>query len=252
MLSNETLVAEPALHAVAGATSGGPPSAVVAPRPGDADYQLGREQLTAGRFDIARQALERAGALEHPAALYELAGLHAAGKGVPRDESKAFELALRAARHGWPDAMWDVADRYGAGRGVGRDLLASCVWLLRVRDQSGSEQLAAQAVQVLPYMEHTLTLVQQATCHKHAEVWPPEGSEVSMADAIQPIATPAPRQRCVTKIGKKGKKTKVCKAVGGSKAKAVKAGKTGKAGKKAASGKKTSAAKKPAKKTVKH
>lgn len=251
VLTNESLVAAPVLAAAAAASvpaqapafAPAPvptpaPVVLAADLPGAADYQRGTELVQAGQFEAARTLLERAAALNHPAASHALAGLYAAGQGVPADPARAFELALRSARLGWPAAMWDVADSYGAGRGVTRDLLASCVWMLRVRDHSGDDKLIEQATQVLPYMERALTLVQMATCHKHGSIWPPEETEATMADAIQPVPSPAARERCVTKVGKKGKKTRVCKAVrssAGKGAKAVKGGKAAKAGKSAGS-----------------
>lgn len=238
VLTNESLVAAPVLAAAASVPAPAPtpaPAVLATNLPGAADYLRGTELVQAGQFEDARTLLERAAALNHPAAPHALAGLYTAGRGVPADPARAFELALRSARLGWPAAMWDVADSYGAGRGVTRDLLASCVWMLRVRDHSGDDKLIEQATQVLPYMERALTLVQLATCHKHGSIWPPEATEATMADAIQPVPSPAVRERCVTKVGKKGKKTRVCKAVrssAGKGAKAVKGGKAAKAGKK--------------------
>jgi hypothetical protein len=246
VLTNESLVAAPLPPSPASASAPAPgpaPVVLAATLPGAADYQRGTELVQAGQFAAARTLLERAAALNHPAAPHALAGLYAAGQGVPANPARAFELALRSAHLGWPAAMWDVADSYGAGRGVTRDLLASCVWMLRVRDHSGDDKLIEQATQVLPYMERALTLVQMATCHKHGSIWPPEETEAGMADAIQPVPSPAVRERCVTKVGKKGKKTKVCKAVRVSgKGKAGKSAKAGKAGK-AAAGKKGKAVK---------
>lgn len=80
---------------------------------GGAAYMAGNYKLAAKKF------MEVADKNDHRA-MYALGSMYAAGRGVPRDYRKAFELFSRAARYGRVDARYKLGIMYQEGLGVAR------------------------------------------------------------------------------------------------------------------------------------
>lgn len=84
-------------------------------------FEEGGEAYKAGDYELAaKKFLEIADQDDHRA-MYALGSMYAAGKGVPRDYAKAFELFTRAARYGRIDARYKLGILYQEGLGIKRN-----------------------------------------------------------------------------------------------------------------------------------
>ncbi len=100
----------------------------LAGRAASADFAAGLEAYDAG--DLATAVAEwRAAATQDPEAQLALAGLYAAGEGVPEDPAEAARLYRLAAERGHPVAQLNLGELYITGRGVQRDLKQAYFWL---------------------------------------------------------------------------------------------------------------------------
>lgn len=81
---------------------------------GGAAYKAGDYELAAKKF------MEVADKNDHRA-MYALGSMYAAGRGVQRDFTKAFELFRRAARYGRLDARYKLGIMYQEGLGIKKD-----------------------------------------------------------------------------------------------------------------------------------
>lgn len=81
---------------------------------GGTAYKAGDYELAAKKF------MEVADKNDHRA-MFALGSMYAAGKGVPRDYRKAFELFSRAARYGRLDARYKLGILYQEGLGTGKN-----------------------------------------------------------------------------------------------------------------------------------
>jgi TPR repeat protein len=80
------------------------------------DYKLALGEFTA---DAQRS---------DPEAMFLLGNMYAAGEGVARDDTRAFEWIEKAAQAGYPPAQGTLARFYAGGRGVARDNNKSVEW----------------------------------------------------------------------------------------------------------------------------
>lgn len=122
--------------------------------------------------DIARknpEVSEEAGAAYEQGLRYEL------GRGVAKDDRKAFEAYERAAGLGMPQACHNLANAYAAGRGVTQNTDEAKRWYGRAADQGLAESRYALAVILIegPETQRDLTrgaaLLEQAADQKLAE-----------------------------------------------------------------------------------
>jgi uncharacterized protein len=95
--------------------------------------------------DPARAAnwYQKAAAAGHPAAENNLSILYAKGKGVPRDLSRALDLAKRSAEHGNPNAYWGLFHFSSRGLGTPVDKVASLAWLILAAQANPQNQKIA-------------------------------------------------------------------------------------------------------------
>lgn len=63
-----------------------------------------------------------------------IGSLYAHGRGVPKDDFKAFHWFKRAADQGDPSAQYAVSKLYEAGRGVEQDIQAAVHWLTKAAE----------------------------------------------------------------------------------------------------------------------
>lgn len=120
----------------------------LAGRAASADFAAGLEAYDAG--DLATAVAEWRAAAQDPEAQLALAGLYAAGEGVPEDPAEAARLYRLAAERGHPVAQLNLGELYITGRGVRRDLKQAYLWLSLAAEQGRRwaarrrEELAAQ------------------------------------------------------------------------------------------------------------
>ena len=83
---------------------------------------------------------------------HRLGILYAEGKGVERDDKKAFELFTQSAEQGYALAQYRLALCYAQGAGVKRDLVKAYGWCY-VAAQSGEPDMAALLNKISHRME---------------------------------------------------------------------------------------------------
>jgi TPR repeat protein len=84
-------------------------------------FEEGGEAYKAGDYELAaKKFMEIADQNDHRA-MYALGSMYAAGKGVPRNYQKAFELFTRAVRYGRVDARYKLGILYQEGLGIKRN-----------------------------------------------------------------------------------------------------------------------------------
>lgn len=93
-----------------------------------AQSTLGSLFAKAGRFDRAEHWWSLATEQGDPEAMFNLAQLYRAGKGVEQDFERAFELFFRAANSGLRSAQLRVGLAYATGEGVPIDLIEAASW----------------------------------------------------------------------------------------------------------------------------
>jgi hypothetical protein len=91
-------------------------------RPQRDEYQRGVDAIDRHDIQTAIGVLEPLAQKNDTRALFALAGVYAAGKGVPRDDVKAAQLYLRAAQRNHAPALFTLATLYADGRGIPRDM----------------------------------------------------------------------------------------------------------------------------------
>jgi TPR repeat protein len=110
-----------------GAGTGAAKPAAEEPKPADVDrdqaYTIGMNHLVNGEFDQGRQFLERADALGHPEASYNLASMYAKGDGVQPDDAKVVAYLEKSVAGGYPPAMTNLGLLYAQGQGVPQDFV---------------------------------------------------------------------------------------------------------------------------------
>lgn len=68
-------------------------------------------------------------------AQYDLGLIYTEGRGVPKDERKAFKYYTMAAKQGLADAQYNLGVIYHEGRGVSRDVRRAMKWFKKAADQ---------------------------------------------------------------------------------------------------------------------
>jgi TPR repeat protein len=102
------------------------------------DLYLKRDSATSEDFILAAQWFEKATKLGSSQASVELATVYAEGKGVPKDEKRAFELYTTAAKARNIEAQLRVGDCYRNGRGVRKDTSEAVRWYIKSAKQSNA------------------------------------------------------------------------------------------------------------------
>jgi TPR repeat protein len=100
-----------------------------------------------GRLHEGVKLLESAAAQKDPEALYELAALATAGRGMAPSATAAFDYIWRAADLGMAEAQYELAAMYAEGRGTSPDAEAAVRWGRRAAEQGHKK--AAFAVGLL-------------------------------------------------------------------------------------------------------
>lgn len=95
------------------------------------------------RLQLGLEMLEDAASAGNPDALFELAKMALAGRGMERSPSTAFELMKRAAELGLPDAEYELASMYSEGRGTAKDAAAALRWANKASANSHPKAMAA-------------------------------------------------------------------------------------------------------------
>lgn len=101
-----------------------------------------------------------------PVAWYELARLYEQGKGVPKDETKAQELLIKAAKQEYVLALYRLGQKYRDGDGVTQDNLSAHTWFA-VAANYGSEDGKAEQIGVARFLSPD----QIARSRKAADDW---------------------------------------------------------------------------------
>ena len=110
------------------------PKTPTIPSPEDTDkdgaYKIGATYLVNKEYDKARSYLERAAALGHAEAAFNLALLYVKGDGVGQNFSTAVEYFKKSADGGYYPAMTNLGLLYAQGQGVEQDYMkARALWL---------------------------------------------------------------------------------------------------------------------------
>lgn len=103
-----------------------------------ADFSDGLEAYDAGRYADALTAWRELAAQGHLDSMVAIAGLYAAGTGVPLDYREAARWYRRAADCGHAIAQLNLGDFYSRGRGVDQDPVLAAVYLSRAAAQGNA------------------------------------------------------------------------------------------------------------------
>ncbi|QVI86991.1 tetratricopeptide repeat protein [Pseudomonas viridiflava] len=119
----------------------------------EAQVQLGMYlRYGSDNFDVdlpeAFYNFTEAAQLDHPAALAELAEMHANGLGTSLDKSKAFECAVRSAEAGYPQGQFYLAECYLTGMGIEPNETLAYEWLAKSAEQFHPEAMYAFATAI--------------------------------------------------------------------------------------------------------
>ncbi len=104
-------------------------------------YQLARAFDAAENYREARVWYEKVAELPYPAALAELAVLHANGKGMPGDPALAYSLAARSAELGNLRGMTIAAAFKASGLGTERDREAARSMMMKAAEGGHAEAM---------------------------------------------------------------------------------------------------------------
>ena len=63
------------------------------------------------------------------------------GKGVTKDDNKAFNWWLKAAQNGHIKAMFCVGSCYGEGKGVSKDIVKAFEWFLKAAENGDTDSM---------------------------------------------------------------------------------------------------------------
>jgi TPR repeat protein len=99
-------------------------------------YEQGRRELRMGFVAQAARSWAESESHGHLGAKTELAKLYLSGKGVSRNETRAFELYREGAELGYAPAQLGLAELYREGRGVERSAGDAMQWYLAAANNS--------------------------------------------------------------------------------------------------------------------
>jgi TPR repeat protein len=102
-------------------------------------YQLGRGYEKAGRFAEALDRYGRAAAMSYAPAYGAIGNMYSVGRGVEKDERRAFEWFRNAAGAGDPAGQFALGQIYENGRGVAQDNVEALKWYQKAADQGLAE-----------------------------------------------------------------------------------------------------------------
>lgn len=91
------------------------------------------------RWKSAVALLEKAGEKKDPEALFQLAMMARAGRGMPASDTAAFDYCWRAAELGMPLAQYELASMYAQGLGTVKNEDAAINWARKAADQGHEE-----------------------------------------------------------------------------------------------------------------
>ncbi len=97
------------------------------------------------RWSAAFTLLEKAGAQKDAEALFQLAMMARAGRGMPASDTAAFDYCWRAAELGMPEAQYELASMYAQGLGTVKNEDAAINWARKAADQGNDEALVLLA-----------------------------------------------------------------------------------------------------------
>ena len=93
------------------------------------------------RWRAAVTLLEKSGAQKDAEALFQLAMMAQAGRGMSRSDAAAFDYCWRSAELGMPLAQFELASMYDTGRGVMQNTDAAVNWSRKAADKGHSQAL---------------------------------------------------------------------------------------------------------------
>lgn len=91
-----------------------------------------------------------------PVAQNGLCVMYSTGKGLPKDDKKAFELCCLSAEQGHAAAQYEIGWMFMGGRGVRMDQAQAYAWLWKAADQGDAH--AQQSIRMLEGESNMLVL----------------------------------------------------------------------------------------------
>jgi TPR repeat protein len=101
------------------------------------------------RMELGRGMLEQAAKQDSPDALFELAKMALAGRGMERSPSEAFDYMRRAAELGLPEAQYELASMYANGQGASQDSEQALKWARQAATQGQPHAMHSVSVTLL-------------------------------------------------------------------------------------------------------
>ena len=105
------------------------------PKDAQAQYELGLKYYEEKNYSEAATWYRKAAEQGHVRAQYELGGLYHIGRGVTKDNQKAFKWYRKAADQGYADAQNGLGYIYQIGLGVTRDYQEAIKWYRKAAEQ---------------------------------------------------------------------------------------------------------------------
>jgi TPR repeat protein len=102
-------------------------------------YQLGRGYEKAGKFTEALDRYGRAAAVSYAPAYGAIGNMYSVGRGVEKDERRAFEWFRNGAEADDPASQFTLGQIYENGRGVPQDYSEALRWFHKAADQGLAE-----------------------------------------------------------------------------------------------------------------
>lgn len=93
------------------------------------------------RWRAAVALLEKAGEQKDSEALFQLAMMATAGRGIAKSDTAAFDYCWRAAELGMPEAQCELASMYAGGRGITENRDAAINWARKAADRGQMQAL---------------------------------------------------------------------------------------------------------------
>ena len=100
-----------------------------------------RAENDSERWKMAVALLKKAGEKKDPEALFQLAMMARAGRGMPASDIASFDYCWRAAELGMPLAQHELASMYESGHGTVKDLEAAEAWWRKAAGQGSSQSM---------------------------------------------------------------------------------------------------------------